>query len=471
MPDLPPLLDLLDNAKILQGDRIDVRRVLKFSAGQIKDIGKQAAIATKPTAGEAARDRFSHIATLSLGGATAPCAGLDCRIRHIDQLVPFAALYSDRVYVHNFLSDNAEHAHSGHATSLDERRYKLLDDLQVILRVRPLIEAGLIVPVTATGERCNQCVAVGAFGTGADKRFSSERRRLAARFAGEMSVVLEHADGEWSIQCKAPADLLEHGGTYEAHGEPPEPLLHTPRILERALNGESVTLSRSARRELGIDEQAADDVFGSVIFEMAVSQALGSSFLSDTNLPIEILAAISGDADLARRNTLVQKHITSLVPFAGDLSAAGILKVRQREAESFLTYRQALNRAIDDVTDRGKSFTERDARAIYADVLAPDLARLDRAVKAARKDVVKEVGRSVIGWSAAIGFGMYTGLLPAQLVLAAKALGLTKVVADMAAGAGRLLSPEDAVRKEDLFFLWKIRHLSQGRGRIARSAI
>ena len=471
MPDLPPLLDLLDNAKLLQGDRIDLRRVLKLTAAQIGDIGKQAATITKPAAVEAGRDRFTHTATLSLGGAAEPCAGLDCRIKHIDQLVPFAALYSDRVYVHNFLSEHGEHAHSGYAPSIDECRYKLLDDLQVILRVRPLIEAGLIVPVTATGEVCNQCVALGAFGTGADKRFSRERKRLAVRFAEEMSVVLEHADGEWSIQCKAPAYLLEHGGTYEAYEEPPEPLLDTPRLLKRALNGESVTLSRNARRELAIDENAADDVFGSVIFEMAVSQALGSSFLSDTNLPIEILAAVSGDADLARRNSLVQRHITSLVPFAGDLSAERILKVRQQEAESFLTYRQALNRAIDDVRDRGKSFTERDARAIYADVVAPDLARLDRAVKSARKDVVKEVGRSVVGWSAAISFGMYTGLLPAQLALAGKALGLTKVVADMAAGAGRLLSPEDAVRKEDLFFLWKIRHLSQGRGRLARSAI
>ena len=470
MPDLPPLLDLLDNAKILQDDRIDVRRVLKLSAGQIKDIGKQASIVTQPTAA-AARDRFSHIATLSLGGATVPCAGLDCRIRHIDQLVPFAALYSDRVYVHNFLSDHSEHPHSGLVPSLDDRRYKLLDDLQVLLRVRPLIEAGLIVPVTATGEVCNQCVALGAFGTGADKRFSRERKRLAARFAEEMSVVLEHTAGEWSIQCKAPVDLLEHGGTYELYEEPPDPLLDAPRLLKRAINGESVTLSRNARRELAIDEHAANGVFGSVIFEMAVSQALGSSFLSDTNLPIEILAAVSGDADLTRRNSLVQRHITSLVPFAGDLSAAGILKVRQREAESFLTYRQALNRAIDDVQDRGKSFTERDARAIYADVLAPDLARLDRAVKSARKDVVKEVGRSVVGWTAAISFGMYTGLLPAQLALAGKALGLTKVLADVATGAGRLLSPEDAVHKEDLFFLWKIRHLSQERGRLARSAI
>lgn len=77
--------------------------------------------------------------------------------------------------------------------------------------------------------------------------------------------------------------------------------------------------------------------------------------------------------------------------------------------------------------------------------------------------MLNDVGRSVAGWSAAITFGMYTGLLPAQLALAAKALGLTKVMADIGSGAGKLLSPEDEIKKQDLYFLWKVRRLSRRR--------
>jgi hypothetical protein len=225
----------------------------------------------------------------------------------------------------------------------------------------------------------------------------------------------------------------------------------------------SLRLSRNVRRKLRRHEGAASEVFGSVVFEMAVSQVLGTSYLSDTKLPIEVLSAISGDADIARRNSLVQKHLTSLVPFLGDVPPASVLRLRQREEESCLTYRQALNKAVDDIRAQGSDLSERDARSIYSDVVAPELARLDRVVKTARREVLKDVGRSIGGWSAAISFGIYTGLLPEQLLLAAKALGLTKVLADIGGAAGKLLSPEDAIRKEHLYFLWKVRQLSQRR--------
>jgi len=458
------LLELLENTGLVHGSRIDERRALRLSAGHLSDLGAQAAAVTRPEDLRLEPGSLTHSATLSLGGGTEPCANLECRLRHIDQLIPFAAFYSDRVYIHNFLSNHEHEPHSGYVPSLAERRYTLLDDLQIIQRIRPLIEAGLIIPVTSTGEVCNQCIALGAFGGDADKRFARERRRLARRFFAEMSVAVEYRDGEWDIHCDAPEDLLEHGGMIISHGEPPEAIRTMPRILERALNGEHVELSRGVRRQLRQHDDAASDVFGSVVFEMAVSQVLGTSYLSDTRLPIDVLSAISGDADLARRNSLVQKHLTSLVPFLGDVSPESVIKLRQRENESFLTYRQALNRAIDDVRAQRADFTERDARAIYSDVMAPELARLDRAVKTARRDVVKDTARSVGGWSAAISFGMYTGLLPAQLLLAAKALGLTKVLADIGGAAGKLISREDAIQKEDLFFLWKVRKLSQRRG-------
>src|SRR5439155_5879370 len=170
------------------------------------------------------------------------------------------------------------------------------------------------------------------------------------------------------------------------------------------------------------------------------------SYLSDTKLPIEVLSAISGDADLPRRNSLVQKYLTSIVPFLGQVSATSVLKLRRREEESFLTYRQALNKAIDHVIAQRSSFSERDARSIYSDVVAPELARLDRAIQSARRGILKDAGRSIAGWAAAISFGIYAGFVPDQLLLAAKALGLTKVLADIASAVGRLTSPEEAIR-------------------------
>jgi len=284
-----------------------------------------------------------------------------------------------------------------------------------------------------------------------------------------MTIALDYRDGEWALTFEAPEELLEHGGAFVSYDVPPEPLDGMPQILKRARDGETVRLSREVRLKLKEHEDFAGTICGSVEFEMAVSTILRTSYLSETELPIKILSAVSGDHDLARRNSLVQKHLTSIVPFIGDVSPAAVVQLRRREEESFLTYRQALNRAIDDVRAQRSNLRESDARAIYLDVIAPGLARLDRAVRTARRDLLKDLGRSITAWAGAITFGMYSGLLPDQLLGAAKVLGLTKILADLGQAAGKLASPRDPIKKEDLYFLWRVREMSRQR-RVSRPA-
>ena len=202
---------------------------------------------------------------------------------------------------------------------------------------------------------------------------------------------------------------------------------------------------------------------------MAVSQLLQTSYLSETELPIQILSAVSGDCDLARRNSIVQKYLTSMVPFIGGLSPAAIVRQRQREQEAFFTYRRALNKAIDNVRSQRASFKESDARAIFSDVVAPELAKLDRSVRSAKRDLLKDIGRSVGVWGGAITFGIYTGFLPAELLGAAKVLGLTKILADIGQTAAKMVSTRDTIKKEDIYFFWRVRQISHQRGWLQRT--
>ena len=152
MADITSLFELLENAGLISGSGIDQRRARRLSAGQLSDIGAQAAVLTRAEGLTDEVGNMTHSATLSLGGGTEPCASVSCRLRHVDQLAQFAAFYSDRVYIHNFLSNHEHPPHSGYLPSLEERRHTLLDDLEVLSHLRPLIEAGLIVPVTSTFE-------------------------------------------------------------------------------------------------------------------------------------------------------------------------------------------------------------------------------------------------------------------------------------------------------------------------------
>ncbi len=459
------LLQLLDNANLLHGATVNTNRALRLSALQIHDVASQVATVTNADSLSVEGTTLSHSATLSLGGSRQPCASLPCRIRHIDELAQFAAFYSDRVYIHNFLSEHAHEAHDVHDRSLDELRYTLIDDLEIVARIRPLMEAGLVVPVTPSANICHQCVALDAFGVNADKRLVREQARLRKRFLAELKVSVEHADGEWVVVFEGPSELLEHGTACLTYDKIPAPLRKKERLLARARSGESVRLSRADGQKLEHHAELAGDVFRSVLFEMAVSSALGTSYLSEAELPIQVLSSISCSPSLDRRNNLIQRYLTSAVPFFGDIEPAEVVKLRQRETEAFVSYRQALNRAVDDVRARKGDFTPQDARGIYSDVVAPELARLDQAVKAARRDSLRTLGRSAGAWAGAISFGMYSGLLPAELLSAAKAVGLIKVVADLAQTGAKLADRRRVIHEESLYFLWRVRELVRRRSR------
>ena len=137
--------------------------------------------------------------------------------------------------------------------------------------------------------------------------------------------------------------------------------------------------------------------------------------------------------------------------------------MREQEADSFLLFRQAFNRAIDVATDPNIEFTERHARELYGDELEPSLARLDLKLRNAQSTMVKTARRKVSIWVGAITFGLFSGLIPSGLAAAAKVLGLTKVVSDLGESVLQARVDEDTIRNEDMYFLWKVRKASRSR--------
>ena len=106
------------------------------------------------------------------------------------------------------------------------------------------------------------------------------------------------------------------------------------------------------------------------------------------------------------------------------------------------------------------AINERHARELYGDVLEPSLVRLDLKLRNAHRGLVKTSRRKVFAWVGAITFGLFSGLLPSSLEAAAKALGLTKVLAELGESALQTGGNEDVIRNDDMYFLWKVRQAS-----------
>ena len=170
-------------------------------------------------------------------------------------------------------------------------------------------------------------------------------------------------------------------------------------------------MPNSLRKKLGTDAEFAHDLFADIGFEMGLSQCLKTSVVTSRPIEVDILNDVVRCDELTRRNAAVQKHLTCLVPFIDRLTSNELLTLRNDEMDAFLSFRQVFAKAIDEhiKLNQGK-FSERDAEAIFKEVVEPELARLNQKVNSASNSILKRSRAGAIGWAAAISAGFYFDL-------------------------------------------------------------
>jgi hypothetical protein len=457
------LFDILEYKQILTRGTMQRPVVESLSAQEIFDLAE--AIVTLTTQSEPCVNKtvFAHSAALSLSGSREDCARLCCRESRISELARFALLYSDQVYVNNWFYGYS-HIRSQFDDPREEKdenklREFFFEDLCLLEKLRPLLENGFVALFTPNTHTCPSCLAKSAFGPSAGERLKQEQKRLAEEYLLNTSISFEKNE-MFGLRCSGPETYFEHGGIIRTSNEAPKLLASMPRVMRKVLNGESVPLSAAVKKNLKIHEELAERVVRNISFDLATAEVLGTSFLTNKSLHISFLQSLSNNQDIERRNSIACRYLSSMVPFVEDVAITDLIKLRKREEDAFIRYRHALNQAIDEFRE-GNAFTERDAKTLYSDVIAPRLSSLEQGIKDAKRDLVRKPLTSVGALVGVISFGMYTGFLPSEVIAMAKALGLSKFAYDVLEKALSLKDTEKNIRSEDLYFLWKVRRTAQ----------
>ena len=183
--------------------------------------------------------------------------------------------------------------------------------------LRPLIEQGLLVPITPP-QYCLHCLTTHSFGPDADKRFERIFRDLTRRYNEQIDVSFKYEDGLYLLEVRGPDSLIEHGAAIFFSDKPNPVLKNMPRIMKWVSEGKEVVLSRSTIKKMHFDRRLASEIRSNIIFELAISLSLGTTLLTDQPLDIELLRHLSPDPVIEQRNQLLQKYMTcvslSLIP-------------------------------------------------------------------------------------------------------------------------------------------------------------
>jgi hypothetical protein len=317
-------------------------------------------------------------------------------------------------------------------------QYNFLNDVKVISTLIPLLESQKIVLVKPDNGLCPHCLTLATFGPKADKRWSIQQKYLVQRLRDEIEVTIGRKHGQFDFFAKGPEDLIEHGGSH-TKGNVLQPALSKYKSILKSLDkGQSYDLSRNQIVASKLPEYFVNRILKNIAFEMAVSGTINTAYLTDRPIHIEILNNLSNNEAISKRNQIIQNHLTTIVPFIAGLDSKQLLTIREREEDSFIMFRQALNNAVEESLKNKSSFSEKDAKEIYSQVIAPKIARLENKIKVAKSDLLKSAVFKISAWTAAISFGSYLGFIPQNLIEIAKILGLTQVGANAIESAAKL---------------------------------
>ena len=145
------------------------------------------------------------------------------------------------------------------------------------------------------------------------------------------------------------------------------------------------------------------------------------------------------------------------LPVVDDIAIGKILQLRKAEGAAFDVYREALRNALK----QNKTLTLAKQIQLFDDVIRPEIAKIELAVRRSRKLLVKSLAQDVIVASGAVVIGLFSGLLPHEIGTAALGLGGLHYSPKFVSKLTELCAEPRQAMDSRYYFLWKVRRLGR----------
>jgi len=205
---------------------------------------------------------------------------------------------------------------------------------------------------------------------------------------------------------------------------------------------------------LQLGHRFSEDLIQSVAFELGSSYFLKTSYLSADQLEINFIRNLVEDPALKKRTLLMQNYMTCIVPLINTIRPTDLIKLRETEGDSFLLFRQAFTKAIEEYKTQGELFTENDARALYYDVIQPRLANISITINNANKLFSRINKGKILGLMATLGVGYSVSLIDSKIIETAIAAGILKL-SEYIESLIKNAKQKDQIQNDPMYFLWK----------------
>lgn len=452
------IIDYLESSQLFHHNKVNIRKILSFSLKDFNEFGEKIDSLTKNK--RISNNTFVLSASPDLGGSGFDCNSINCRKKEINNLARFATLYSDQVLIENFLinykdiDDNSllEYAQNG-----------LIEDLEVILSVKEIINSGYIDFFKIKRDWCFACQAEEFLGVNSSSYFYKSYENIKNDFLKNMDVTaqIDSIMNEFTYNCSGSNPYFKHDMVLSMPLKSMPEYFKKKVFLDKLIKGNKIKLNKSQIKKHEINLHYAHNVASSAMTGIMTSAVLKTPFLTENDLHIQFINKMNCDINVSKRNKIVFDHLSTMVPFIEEVELKKLSKLRNRESDSFILFRKSLNDSINEIVKQKNSFTVDDAKALYSDIISPSLTSLNAKLNKSKKDLISKPTRSVIGIAGVISFGIFTNIVPTDIVPFANALGLVKFGTDFIKDSIAIRDSIDSIKNENMYYLWKIKNINK----------
>lgn len=392
---------------------------------------------------------FSFIGSASLAGYPSPCSNPSCRLESVDSMARFATLYANEV----ILPDPFGEIHEGLDHVEEESKIYACIDIAVHLAalrlLEPVLDEGLISYAdTMHHHLCTGCYAkaIGEVESKYSAKLVSIRKLIKEKLLSGTSIEVTQVSDDITYHLRGPDTLLPHGGH-----------LFTSRNVPKAFRSRDLKIPfMLTRREIStyhVLDREIGEIIEDILRQNWYSNQSGVNYLTHREIDLEAIRQFEAGSGRRKVTSLSPTIFSHSVPIVGEVALNRIVKLRRTEAGAFELYRDAVSKSLQ----RHRVITLKEQIQLFNDVVRPEIAKIDAAVRRSRKLLMKSIAQDLVVASGAVGIGLFSGLLPHAIGAAAVGLGSLHYSPQFVRKLTELCSEPKPAAESRYYFLWKMK--------------
>lgn len=378
---------------------------------------------------------FDFSTNASISGSSYPCACFECKIKNLSNLAFFATMYADKVIVPSPI-DYHYRQYSHYKQKIE--RNKLIEDILLLLYIKPLVLRRIIGFYTLRINICKDCLKEQLK---KEEKIIKESERIKEYIKNEMksdfNIYTKHEKNDLYIYVDPKTDLIL-----------PESIVCAAKrksdVFKKYINIPDTNVIFEDFEKIGFVDYLIEPIIDDFLLHSVWREHDKTTYL--TNRPIDTLIMKNlGQNDFENNNTL--DYIKPILPLIQNSNIENLLKIRDNDYESFLVYRDRLRQIINS----NNLNSEKEYKEAYNDLIQPEINRMNNVLKKNKKHLIKQIGADIFLTSIVCSVGIYNNFSFDGITGIMSLLGVSTGVKDIVK-----LNSKQAIEDNDLYFLWKV---------------